>query len=820
MHLKETEGEGEVRERLATLDPEAPVSPLERGATKWVGAYGGVKDQSPWVRLRPEAKCFRWMVLEFNPVVTFASLLLILGFVTWAMVSPEQAGQEFTHWKSWVGLNFTWLYIGAQDGWALFVGYLYFSKYGSIRLGREDSRPEYNDLTWFCMLFSCGLSTGLFFYGVSEPIYHYTGENRYSADSSLPDNSLAQQAINLCLYHWGIHAWTVYTLLALLLALMAHREGLPLTMKSCFYPLIGDKIFGWPGDLVDVVSVLATVWGICTGLGVGTIQINQGLHLMNPNITEGTRTQVIIIWTITIVATVSVLTGVKYGIRRISEFCFCCGCGLMAVVFLMDETVYLLNLYVQSMGYYASSLIQLGSHTDAFEQLGSGAGGEERGRYLPDAEVDTAGPQAWMNDWTLFYWGWWIAWCPFVGMFIAKISVGRTVKEFIFGVMVAPVVYVSMWFIMFGGSGLRMEREAANTGLCCHNLEMSVVHQLGHETPGALVNTDDRLCGAEDCSPCSSSLVLALTTANMTYGAWSDEVNTLQESSWWGVTTADRSLTRLSCRRTEEMWFDMMMSYGDLGPFLSGFSLIALILYFVTSADSGCLVIGCLASNGHDNTPRFQRVLWALVEGLAATSLLVAGGKQVLVALQAMIIATGLVFNIFMCLGCVAIWRALQVQAGERDPRPREDWPISLLDPFFSDPFPKVLTNFTTHMRLFCGFLRNVLLAPWTLARVAGRLHGPTTFWPVLISLGLLFTLAIILPITQVFLPGSDGAWALGIISYGAFVFGTSCLRGQVRDRLELEGSTLEDFLLTFVLYPSVVLQLDLATATGLDGVL
>ena len=268
------------------------------------------------------------------------------------------------------------------------------------------------------------------------------------------------------------------------------------------------------------------------------------------------------------------------------------------------------------------------------------------------------------------------------------------------------------------------------------------------------------------------------------------------------------------------MWFDMMMSYGDLGPFLSGFSLIALILYFVTSADSGCLVIGCLASNGHDNTPRFQRVLWALVEGLAATSLLVAGGKQVLVALQAMIIATGLVFNIFMCLGCVAIWRALQVQAGEREPRPREDWPISLLDPFFSDPFPKVLTNFTTHMRLFCGFLRNILLAPWTLARVAGRLHGPSTFWPVLVSLGLLFTLAIILPVTQVFLPGSDGAWALGIISYGAFVFGTSCLRGQVRDRLELEGSTLEDFLLTFVLYPSVVLQLDLATATGLDGVL
>jgi len=812
MHLKEQEGEERV-----PMDPE--MGPKEP-ATKWVGAYGGVKDQSPWVHLRPSSKVFRWMELAFNPVVTFASLLLILGFVAWAMVRPEQAGQEFTLWKAWVGLNFTWLYIGAQDGWALFVIYLYFSKYGNIKLGREDSVPEYPDLTWFTMLFSCGISTGLFFYGVSEPIYHYTGANRYSADPSLPDNSLAQQAINLCLYHWGVHAWTVYTLLGLLLALMAHREGLPLTMKSCFYPLIGDRIFGWPGDLVDIVSVLATVWGICTGLGVGTIQINQGLHLMNPNIKEDTRTQVIIIWTITIVATFSVLTGVKYGIRRISEFCFCCGCGLMAVVFLMDESVFLLNLYVQSIGTYVSSLVQVGSHTDAFEQLGRAGGALDRGRFLPDETLSTAGPSGWMNDWTLFYWGWWIAWCPFVGMFIAKISVGRTVKEFIFGVIIAPVVYISMWFVMFGGSGLRMEREAANTGLCCHNLATSVVHQLALETPLAIVTTNEQLCGAEACSPCSISLVSALTAANTTYASWASEVAELQDPSWWGITTPDRTLTRLSCRRTEEMWFDMMMSYGDLGPFLSGFSLIALILYFVTSADSGCLVIGCLASNGRANTPRFQRVLWALVEGLAATSLLVAGGKQVLVALQAMIIATGLVFNIFMCLGCVAIWRALQVQSGEREVNPKDDWPIHLLDPFFAAPFPKLLANFSTHTRLFFGFLRNILLAPWSLARVAGRLHGPAAFWPVLTSLSLLLSLTVVLPITQRLLPGADGAWALGIIAYAAFAFSTSALRGQARERLGVTGGALEDFLLTLVLYPSVALQLDLATATGLDGVL
>jgi hypothetical protein len=426
----------------------------------------------------------------------------------------------------------------------------------------------------------------------------------------------------------------------------------------------------------------------------------------------------------------------------------------------------------------------------------------------------------WQHGWTLFYWAWWIAWSPFVGMFIAKISVGRTVKEFIFGTMVAPTVYVSMWFIMFGGAGLRMEREAANTGLCCHNLNMAAVTRLGLETPLATVNPKEELCGPDGCSPCSEALLAGLAAANRTYLAWTQEAAGLQEADWWGVTTPDRSLTRLSCRRTEQMWFDMMMSYGDLGPFLSGFSLIALILYFVTSADSGCLVIGCLASNGHHNTPAFQRVLWALVEGLAATSLLVAGGKQVLVALQAMIIATGLIYNVLMCLGCVAIWRALQIQLGDREPRPKDSWPIHLLDPFFSDPFPKVLANLSTHIRLFCGFLRNVPLAPWTLARVAGRLHGRTTFWPVLVSLSLLLAMSLVLPITQRFLPGANGAWALGCISYGAFVFGTCTLRGQARERLGLRGTTLEDFLLTFILYPSVALQLDLATATGLDGVL
>ena len=480
-----------------------------------------------------------------------------------------------------------------------------------------------------------------------------------------------------------MNAWVVYTLVGLLLALMAHREGLPLTMKSCFYPLMGDRIFGWPGDLVDILSVIATLFGVCTSLGLGTMQINQGLHLLAPSIPVSTDAQLVIIWAITAVATASVLSGVGYGIRRISEFCFCCGLALMLIVLFMDNTVFLLNLYVQSMGFYFQNILQLGFHSDAFEQLGPSYGAGDRGEVLPEGITSSDGPAGWMNSWTIFYWGWWIAWCPFVGMFIAKISVGRTVKEFIGGTMAAPVVYVFMWMIIFGGSGVRMEREAAGAGLCCHNLDMARVANLTSSSPTSTVAMEDGLCLTDKCNPCSLEL---LATMKGSYQEWQEEVEELQEASWWGKTTVSRNLTRLSCRRTEEMWFDMMMSYGDLGPFLSIFSLISLILYFVTSSDSGSLVIDCLASNGHPDPPRLQRLLWALTEGLTATALLVAGGEVALQALQAMSIATGLVYTILMCIACQALWLALQVEGGELDPR-GPDFSIHVLDPFFPQAY-------------------------------------------------------------------------------------------------------------------------------------
>ena len=448
----------------------------------------------------------------------------------------------------------------------------------------------------------------------------------------------------------------------------------------------------------------------------------------------------------------------------------------MLIVLFMDKTVFLLNLYVQSMGYYFQNILQLGFHSDAFEQLGPSFGAEDRGEHLPQGVESSDGPAGWMNGWTIFYWGWWIAWCPFVGMFIAKISVGRTVKEFIAGTMAAPVIYVFMWMIIFGGSGLRMEREAAGAGLCCHNLDMGRLVNLSMAAPSSLVSKDDQLCTGGTCNSCSESLLESLKDSS--YQAWQAEVDELHKPSWWGVTTTNRSLTRLSCRNTEEMWFDLMMSYGDLGPFLSIFSLISLVLYFVTSSDSGSLVIDCLASNGHPNPPRLQRLLWAVTEGLTATALLVAGGKVALGALQAMSIATGLVYTILMCVACQALWLALQVECEDLDPR-GPSFDIHVLDPFFSRPYCHFAKqgSFSLSAAHLMGFFKGLFGFPMLLHRVSSRLGGSPLSAPVTVASILLALLFIALHLGQI---AAEGCWSLALVAYITFAAVVSVLRTQV----------------------------------------
>ena len=373
-----------------------------------------------------------------------------------------------------------------------------------------------------------------------------------------------------------------------------------MTMRSCMYPLIGDKIYGWMGDAIDITSVVCTMFGVCTSLGLGVMQLNAGVHRLESSVEVSTLNQIIIIWCVTACATVSVISGLKLGIRRLSETCFALGVFIMMLVFFFDAPWYTLNLLVQSTGYYMQTIVQLGIHTDASAQLGNTPDRKEAMDGWTDGRMDA---------WTIVYPGWWIAWSPFASMFIAKISRGRTIRQFINATFIAPVAFSILWFSVFGGAGIQMERKAALANITC----------------------DSALGGTN----ASESL---------------------------------NGLFRLSCRDKNGMWFDVMSQYGDMGSVLSALSFISIVLCSVISSDSGSLVLDCLSANGDPKPPVLQRVFWALTEGATATALLYVGEEKALNALQTVSIASGVPYTIMLCFMCVALWRAVKVEAGDLDP--------------------------------------------------------------------------------------------------------------------------------------------------------
>ena len=549
-------------------------------------------------------------------------------------------------------------------------------------------------------------------------MFYFCYNFRYS------DNQRAQDAINLTLFHWGIHGWIVYVVVGLLLAFLNYRKDLPMTISSCFFPLLGDRIYGWMGEFIDVLSVVCTMFGVCTSLGLGAIQLNTGFQRLNSNIAFSTTNQIITIWGVTACATVSVVSGLKLGIRRLSEVCFCIGMFLMLIVLFYDDTWYLLNLYVQSVGYYLQYVLQLGFHTDAFAQL----------RNAPD-QLEASD---WMNDWTIFYWGWWIAWCPFVGMFIAKISRGRTIREFINATMAAPILYSFLWLSIFGGVGLRMERNAALANITCSS---------------------------------------ALGGKNST-------------DSFQGV-------YRLSCRSKSDMWFDVMDQYGDLGTFLSVVSLIAIILYFVTSSDSGSLVIDCLSANGDPDPPVPQRVFWALTEGATATALLYVGGTDALQALQAVSIAAGLPYTILLCFMCVALWRAVQMEAEDLDPFGPQ-WRVSLFAPISSPSWE------STYKFLLA------VLAPWYVIGFAAEKRKASSSKVLacnMLLMGVPFYAWIGMMIVEL-IPVKGISYVGWAVLFLFFAVATA-IRTSIRVADGIHGNMVEDFFAVMLLYPFAAFQMD-----------
>jgi len=617
----------------------------------------------------------------------------------------------FVEWQEWVTECFTWLYIITQDVWIVFLIWLCFSKYGKMKLGKDTDEPEFSYFSWFAMLFTCGVATGLFYYAVTEPQYYYlvaeTQNDGYSERNRFTyagvdkngdgvfrtPTARVQDAMTTTWYHWGLHGWVCYVIVGLLLAFLHFRKGLPMTIKTCFYPLLGTRIYGLAGDLLDGVSVVATTMGVCTSLGMGVMQLNAGIELLNGglhwvgkkyyneynydewkdrvsdlkvywdswsetdqlkypwntaggdlNIATAGRVadlvakgdqQMILIWCITAFATGSVMLGLKKGIKVLAVTCLLLGQFVIFYVWMMDDTWFLTNLFVQTLGDYIQKLPALGFYSSAVEQSEAN---HKLGEY-----------PGWQYWWTIFYWGWWIAWAPFVGVFLARIGKGRTIREFITCSLFAACIYNFLFMNVLGGAGLKMQllAEKYNIGTKAGGGCTETFHKSDKE-PFEYYNTKNYV-------------------SNICRHTETGKFN--NEKEYFCST-----VTNLGCTMKTDKnkpLFDLMLQYADAGKFMCGLIIATLILYFIASSDSGSMVDDMVTANGLSEPCLSQRFFWAMTEGAAASALMSVGkyiGQEDggLRALRSASICVGLPYTFIICFMCVALYRALQYEAGDR----------------------------------------------------------------------------------------------------------------------------------------------------------
>lgn len=367
-----------------------------------------------------------------NPPVFFISVAVILAFVLWGVLAPGNLGTVAGAVFAWIGEYAGWWYILAASGFVIVTLVIAFSRWGRIKLGPDDARPEFSTFAWFSMLFTAGMGIGLVFYGVAEPATYLT-----SGDAPVGEPGTAgaaTESLKYTLFHWGLHPWAIYVILGAGLGYFAFRRGLPLRPSSALYPLIGDRIHGAVGNTIDILAVFGTLFGLATSLGLGASQISDGLNRTYGAIPNTVTTQVIIIAVLTLIAVVSVMLGIEKGIRRLSLGNMVLAIVLAAVVFVVGPTLVILQYLTSGLGNYLQTLPQTSVNL-----------------FPGDSDA-----QAWQQGWTIFYWGWWISWSPFVGMFIARISYGLTLRKFILGAMIAPTLASSVWFAIFGGGAMSL----------------------------------------------------------------------------------------------------------------------------------------------------------------------------------------------------------------------------------------------------------------------------------------------------------------------------------------------------------------------------
>ena len=374
---------------------------------------------------------------SFNPLVIGATLFFVVLLVAMILIAPEQTQTLLNAAKSGIFANFSWFYVLAFSAFLGFLVILSVSSLGNIKLGNDEEEPEFGFLSWLAMLFAAGMGVGLMFFGVAEPLTHYLSDiTTGSAEHK------QQEALLHTLFHWGIHAWAVYGTIALALAYFGFRYKLPLALRSCFYPLLKERINGKLGDLIDIMALLATLFGVITTLGFGASQLGAGLHQLGWISENSFSLQVVVIAVVMSLAIFSAISGVGKGVKILSELNLTLAFCLLIFVLVAGPTLYLLSAFSDNIGTYLSNLVQLSFKTYVYEQEHTG----------------------WFSGWTILYWAWWCSWAPFVGLFIARISKGRTIREFIFGVLVIPSMFGILWFTVFGNTAIWLnDGEAAGT---------------------------------------------------------------------------------------------------------------------------------------------------------------------------------------------------------------------------------------------------------------------------------------------------------------------------------------------------------------------
>lgn len=499
---------------------------------------------------------------DIHPIVFPVALIIIALFVAVTVLMGNQASSVYERLFNTVNDTFGWFYILAVNIFIVTIVYFAVSKYGNIRIGGVEAEKEFSDFAWMAMLFSAGMGIGLMFYSVTEPMGYFQSPPAFFGDVPQESGTAGTVALAQTFFHWGFSPWAIYGLVGLGLAFFSFNRGLPLTFRSVFWPLLGERIYGWPGHIIDLVTVFATLFGLATSLGLGVAQVNTGLAYVAgdavlgiASVPTGVGPQIFLIAVITAIATASVAAGLENGVKRLSTVNLYLMFALLGFLLLVGPRLFVMGGMVEAVGSYTNNFLGLSLFTGTLADGGSTIGT------------------------TIFYWGWWIAWSPFVGMFIARISKGRTVREFVLGVLFLPALFSFLWLSTFGGSALYLQLHGA----------------------GGVISAMD--------GPNGGTIAMFA-----------------------------------------------MLNQFPLGAVSGILATLLVVTFFVTSSDSGSLVIDHLTSGGKHDVPRAQRIFWAIIEGTVAALLLYGGG---LGALQTAAVTTGLPFAAVLLLMCYTVYLGL-----------------------------------------------------------------------------------------------------------------------------------------------------------------